>query len=710
MEALKVLRTAEEIQALRKTLAEYEFIALDTETTGLEKSSIVIGYSVSWDIGQAAYVILAYWDPEQQKLIHLDNKEEALALLRDLLPKKIIGHNILFDVWMIKNNFGIDFLPSVHTDTMILAHLMDENRQVGLKELAVAIFGEDSKAEQTAMKESVTKNGGLLTKSQFELYKGDADLIAYYGARDAELTLRLFYHLIPQLYEEGLDQFFYEDESMPLLRSATYELNYCGMKVDVAYLNKLKAELEAEILEAQTFIDQEVASLVKEEYPGTSKKTTFNIGSGQQLAWLLFKKLGNTFVTLTDRGRAICQRLEMKVPYANVAKREWLRSIDSLQGRVYMGAELNPKTKKMGKPKKIGVPWKYMSTDEAALSKFSDKYRWVAKLLKMKKNEKLLSTYVLGIQDRLKYGVIYPSFLQHGTTSGRYSSRGPNFQNLPRDDKRIKKCIVPRPGKVFVGADQSQLEPRVFASQSGDERLCASFSSGDDFYSVVGVPIFAPGESVSLKKADENSFAKLYPEARQISKEDVALATPYGTTAWTMSQSTGKTPDECQEIIDSYFDSFPSVFNMMIDSHKQAMEKGFVTNLFGRPRRLPEATRLRLIYGKASTSYPYKGLPYVARSVLNLSMNHRIQSTGSSIMNRIAIRICAKKAELALIDPRWKEVFIVIQVHDSLVLEGPEALRAEMMTLLQDAMENTVELPLVKLEAVPKAGYNLSEV
>jgi DNA polymerase-1 len=103
---------------------------------------------------------------------------------------------------------------------------------------------------------------------------------------------------------------------------------------------------------------------------------------------------------------------------------------------------------------------------------------------------KLLNTYIKGLGSKVQYGIIRPNFLQHGTTSGRYASRNPNFQNLPRDDERIKQCVTARPGKVFVSADQSQLEPRVFASYSQDKRLMDAFNGASDFYSVVGMEVY----------------------------------------------------------------------------------------------------------------------------------------------------------------------------------------------------------------------------
>ena len=118
---------------------------------------------------------------------------------------------------MVEAYFKIRLIESLHTDTMILAHLLNENRRVGLKELAASMYGEDSTLEAKDMKESVAKNGGLLTKANYEMYKADSQLMGKYGAKDAWITYKLFLDLVPELYKQKLDKFFYEEESMPLL-------------------------------------------------------------------------------------------------------------------------------------------------------------------------------------------------------------------------------------------------------------------------------------------------------------------------------------------------------------------------------------------------------------------------------------------------------------------------------------------------------------
>lgn len=673
-----------------------EFVAFDTETTGLTNEAEIIGFSICAELDIAYYVVLSYWDKDQNRLIATEAKEGAKAFLSELVSKKLIMHNAPFDCRQVKNNFQVQLMPSVHTDTQALAHLVDENRSCGLKPLSVTLFGAKSDTEQKETKESVLKNGGKLTKADYELYKADWEVLAKYGAKDALLTLKLFYTLVPQLYEQKLDRFFYAEEIMPLLRGPTYDLNTTGLRVDPDKLQALKLQLETDIVESKAFIETEIASYVKEAYPGTKKGNHFNIGASQQLSWLLFERLKCDFTLLTDEGKVICKFLGLKLPYTPAARRQFKEICTK-----NLGAEYAPGIR----PKKIGNWWKYTQCGKLALEVIAKEFNWVKRLLAYKKDCKLLSTYVASLQSKVIYNTVYPDFLQQGTTSGRYSSRGPNFQNLPRDDKRVKSCIVSRPGNVFVAVDYPQLEPRVFAAISQDPFLLKCFESGEDFYSVIGMQVFNHPECSAFKK-DANSFAGMFPEERQVSKA-IALAATYGTTPAKMSQMLDRPIVECREIINDYFQAFPAVRQMMLNSHKQAIERGQVENLYGRPRRMPAAMEIPAVYGNT----PHEELPYRVRTLLNLAVNHRIQSTAASIVNRAAIAFWLRCRELGRTDdPRWKQVRIILQVHDEIVAECPEGIANAASQELKYAMENTASLPGVKLPCEPKIANNLADL
>jgi len=696
---LKVLRTSSEVLELANYLSDKDIVSFDTETKDLGYDATIIGYSICAESDVGYYVVTNEWDKEKQKLVSLDSLDPTPELMRQLATKSLIMHNAAFDCARVMYNYGVELMPSVVADTMILAHILDENRRCGLKELGVAYYGDSAKKEQTEMKESVEANGGKLTKKCFELYKADSELIGKYACKDAILTFNLFYEFAPQLEEEGLTDFFFKDESMPLLRGPTYSLNTSGLKVDIEKLATLKRNLEIDICDSEAYIHHEIQNYIKDQYPGTNKKNTFNINSGRQLAWLLFERLSEPFPKLGEVGQELCKAFNIKYPRTKDEREEFIKKVTDNFGVVWRdkGVVWDKYTRTYKGQAKVGEWWTYCSTDKVVLKMFSGKYGWVDRILKMNADKKLLSTYVEGIQSRMRYGVIYPSFLQHGTTGGRYSSRDPNFQNLPRDDKRVKSCIVSRPGKVFVGADYAQLEPRVFASISGDKTLQDCFKSGQDFYSVVGMPIFGKTDCSPFKD-DIDSFAKKYPKLRDAAKV-IALATPYGRTARQQASAMGIKIEEAERLIREYFSAYPKVEEMMLTSHEMVKKNGYVKSIFGRPRRIPDATLINHHFGDT----PHSQLPYEARQLLNLAMNHRVQSTAASIMNRASIAFYNKTRGL-------KSCNIVLQVHDELVAECLESDADLVVQYLKDAMENTVTLPGVKLQADPKIGRNLADL
>lgn len=699
---LIIVKDLPELDALEKYLEDFEYVSFDCETTGLLKSSEILGFSICAEPDKAFYVVHKGWNPILQTIERQGIPRVAcIEFLKSLKEKKLAGHNAVFDCAIISNYFKVDLIDSVHTDTMLLAHLLDENRRVGLKELASSMHGDDSTLEQQKMKDSVHANGGVLTKANYEMFKADTNLMAEYGAKDALLTYKLFLDLTNEMFNQGLDKFFFE-ETMPLLRGATYQMNTVGIKVDQERLANLKRQLEIECLEAKAFIYQEIDGHIKDKYPGTNKRNSFNLSSNVQMSWLVFGKLGLEFSTLTDSGKVLCKRIGMRLPYNIPAKKEFIKEIQHMHDTNTPSMLEATIQNASGVKRKMGTikePWAYISCDKNALEKHAKAHKWIASLLEYQKKTKLLNTYIEGIQSRLEYGILQGSFLQHGTTSGRYASRNINMQNLPRDDKRIKECLIARPDKVLVGADFSQLEVRVFASVSQDPALLKAFETGEDFYSVIGMEVFGVYDCTPHKEGP-NSFGFKYKDLRKASKE-LALASTYGASAWQLKSKLGKSEQDTQEDIDSYFEKFPNVAQMMLDSHETAKREGQVASIYGRPRRLPLAKKINKLFGNAD----HKDLPYEARSMLNLAVNHRIQSTAASVCNRSMIKFVDDIKHLNI-----DNCYIISQVHDEIIVECRQEDAETVATVLQNAMEHGVILPGVKLEAKPVIANNMGDL
>jgi len=677
----RIIETKEQFLELFEYIKPFKYVAYDTETTGLKRDCSVIGFSVCAEKSRSNYVVTAYWDKEKQDLIYTEASELAKDFLQVLATKDLIMHNSIFDCRVTYRNYGIELMPSLHTDTMELAHLLGEEGPLGLKDLGVLHFGAHSKKEQIELKESIVKNGGSALKKDMEIFKADKEIIAKYGAKDALLTFKLFYKFIPKLYEEKLEKFFYEDECMPLLKGPTYEMNNTGFKVDINRMNEIEKELTATIGELKTSVLFNINEYIKELYPATNKKTTFNLNSNEHLSWLFYIRLGYEFKKLTPGGKAKAIELLGKTPYSISDKRKFLTACREQGLR----------------------PEKFIQADKVAITKLKNNHKWIADLLEYKRLEKLLKTYVKGVKTKIEYRCIYPSFLQCGTTSGRYSSKNPNFQNLPRDDKRIKTFFTARPGKVFVSMDYAQLEPRIFSDFSEERLLINGFENNEDFYSVIGIKVFNKPECTAFKK-DPTFFGAKYPNLRQRAKS-IALAVAYGTTAYKLTDlliDDNGVPldiDQCNKIINDYFAAYPGVKKFIHQSHKEAKDNGVVYNLFGRPRRVPQALKLYL-YGNK----PAHELPYALRTPLNLSVNSKIQGTAASLMNRTMIAFYNRSREIGM------DAKIVLQVHDAIAVECWEKDAERAAILMKDCAENTNKLKHVPLLAEMTTGKTLAEL
>ncbi len=158
---------------------------------------------------------------------------------------------------------------------------------------------------------------------------------------------------------------------------------------------------------------------------------------------------------------------------------------------------------------------------------------------------------------------------------------------------------------------------------------------------------------------------------------------------------------EAKMIIDRYFEAYPQVELLMLESHEMAKKDGKVSNLFGRPRRMPAAKNIKSIYGNTQHS----DLPYEIRNLLNLSVNHRIQATGASIVNRACIQFI-KNIQLAEV----QECRILMQVHDEVIVECKDEDIEVVTAILKHAMEETTTLPGVQLIAEPKHAKNLADL
>jgi DNA polymerase-1 len=661
-----------------------EYIAYDLETTGLNpRKDKIIGIALAYgDLSHVRcyYLATRVWDKVRQELVNTEILEDMPQFLIDYVkPSKLITHNGVFDVNFTYHDFEVELAQSVYSDTQMQRHTIDPtcSTRFALKELSNKYWPGASQ-EQADLADSVVANGGMWKGKQKEFYKANLKILKHYACQDVFLTLNLFHLQNKQLEEMQLTDLFYKDEVMPLYRECTIPMNRYGLKIDMDKLARISHDMQNTI----NNITKEIYDELGDIYPPFEKKKKLNINSNMHVAWLLFAHFKEFPEALTDAGVELAKRISGKRPYNKSDMLQFLLRAREQGHNIY----------------------KLVCVDADNITEYAPKYKWIDNLLKLKKEEKLYSSYVESIGEMAENGYIYPQFLQFGTVTGRYSSSKPNCQNIPRKDDRIKSFMMADEGKLFIAADQSQLEPRVLAHLTKDPLMIAAFQNGLDFYSVIGIQ--AMGLDTTKFSADPKlpNFLKNTKEGvmyRDTAKV-IALATAYNTSSFQMKRSLKKMAGlirsiaETQEIITNYLDSFPSIRNYMDKMKSVAMNNGVCYNMFGRIRQMPVAQRLAVL-GKTEDN------DYNLKRELNVACNYPIQSTASSIMNRCMIAV-AKEIQS---HPEWG-ARIVLQVHDALYLEANEEYAKEVANMLQDKMENTIKLRL-PLEAVPSIGKYLKD-
>lgn len=284
------------------------------------------------------------------------------------------------------------------------------------------------------------------------------------------------------------------------------------------------------------------------------------------------------------------------------------------------------------------------STDARVLSQIRDEHPIVAKVERWREVTKLKNTYLDSLPPLIdaETGRIHTTFSQVRAATGRLSSTSPNLQNIPiRSElgRPIRGCFVAEPGNALVSCDYNQVELRVLAHVAGDEALREIFASGEDVHSATAAGII--GADPEAITPGERSKAKM-----------VNYGIAYGLSAFGLADRLNIDVKEAGAYIDRYFERFEGVKRFIDETIESAKEEGQVTTLMGRRRLIPELrsrNRQTRMLGE------------------RLAVNTVIQGTAADIIKLAMIR-CHSAIEEAGLASR-----LVLQIHDELLFEGPEA-------------------------------------
>ncbi len=480
--------------------------------------------------------------------------DDHVARLRDA---EIVAHDY-------KSLPRLTQLPA--EDTMIAAYLIEPGRPAyGLDDLA-AEYGVEALPDP-------------------EVEEDTAALV-----RAAEVPRRLAEPLRARLRERGSER-LYDEIELPLT-AVLASMEDVGIKIDTYRMGEINARLadRVEELESRAF------ELAGEE---------FMLGSTQQLARILFEKLGMT----------------------------------------------------PGRKGKTGY-----STDTRVLRAIRDAHPIVEVVEEWRELTKLLNTYLGPLPTLLGGdGRLHTHFNQAVAATGRLSTSNPNLQAIPiRTElgREIRSAFVAEPGHRLVSADYSQVELRILAHVSGEPKLREAFARGEDIHAATAAEVLGK-EQATLTK-DERNIAKM-----------VNFGIIYGISAFGLSENLEIPREEAQQYIDAYLARFPLVQDFIQRTIEQAKDDGYVTTLLGRRRPVPEI--------RASNRQ--------TRSLgERLAVNSVMQGTAADIIKVAMVNIHRRLRE------EGRASQLVLQVHDELLVEAPDAEVSTVKEIVRAEMCNAYPL------------------
>ncbi len=317
------------------------------------------------------------------------------------------------------------------------------------------------------------------------------------------------------------------------------------------------------------------------------------------------------------------------------------------------------------------------STGAKELDKLRDLHEVIPLIERYREVGKLLSTYINPLPALADHNHrIHTTYTQDVTATGRLSSINPNLQNIPvrsDDGKRIRGCFVAEQGKVFVSADYAQFELRLAAALSGDQQLINDFNAGLDIHTKTAADAFhIPMEQVT--------------KAQRRAAKVINFGVLYGMSPKGLSDAAGMSFYEAKQFIDRYFELRAPMRKYLDDTLEFGRTHGYVETMFGRRRPTPDLGAPNRIVRAAAE---------------RAAGNMPIQGTEADLM---------KKAMLAVDKQLPPGANLILQVHDSLIIECEENLATDIANLLKKTMEEVApELP-VKLAVDVTTGHDWGEL
>lgn len=582
MSLLKICKTRKEVKELIGYIQETRYMSFDFETSGLkyhedfEYPTII---SISFQPGSAWVIPLGHYQSKFK-----DNWVEILLMLKGVLEDYTIvkvAQNLKFEYkWLLR--FGIS-CKGVLFDTMLAKYCLDEEKPHGLKEMVQKFFPAYAHYEDQV--QPLVKKYGWARVPLPDLCK--------YGGIDADLTLRIMIFLEAKLIKLGFYNLF--RNLLMMMTRVLGESEFEGMLVDRPYLESLMVKYQA---------------LIRDENLKLAKNHTV----------LKFEKRikREKIKALIESIKTEIEEIKAKPKYNPVLIRNREKKIEDILSGKYNGKEM-PKPFNFASPKqlielffkskhgfrfkvvryttdKFKKPTKNPSTDESVLQELKDKdgSGFIDSLLELRGLEKLYGTYVKGMLAQLTNKDRVHANFHLLTVTGRLGCKEPNLQNIPRvlTGGDIKPMFIPPPGMLLGEVDYSQAELRVVAELAKDEAMIEIFRKDYNIHVATaclmngGINLY--DKVKGILKDEEHEENEFWERAKKKAKT-INFGILYEQGPDKLGEGLGCSKDEAKEFKEIWLNNYPGVRKWIDNQHKHATEHGYVRNLFGRKRRLPDA-------------------------------------------------------------------------------------------------------------------------
>ena len=318
------------------------------------------------------------------------------------------------------------------------------------------------------------------------------------------------------------------------------------------------------------------------------------------------------------------------------------------------------------------------STNQQVLNELVGQHPIVQKILDYRQYYKLYSTYIKTYSElKDDNNRVHTLFNQTMTATGRLSSTDPNLQNIPtrsNEAKILRKIFIPsNPDGYLVSADYSQIELRLLANFSGDEKLIKAYNEGEDIHALTASEIFGVPIDMVTENMRRNAKA-------------INFGIIYGISDWGLSQNIGIMKNEAKVYINKYFEKYPSIEKYMNDNVAYAKEHGYIKSVMGRIRFIPElkGTKMQQLFGE------------------RVAMNMPLQGSASDVIKLAMIKVYQE------FNNRHLRSKLVLQIHDELIVDAVKEEVEIVEKILKACMENVIDTK-VKLLVNVGSGTNLSE-